>query len=369
MAAAENYSKCEGTLLVKTESRTDKEKDGVHTVDITIKKLSQDEKIKSRPLYETCFKEDSEAFVDYYYEEVAKDNEIYVVEEEGEPLAMLHLNPYDIVLNGEVNFLNYIVAVATKPGERRRGYMKALLKEALKDMYESGKPFTYLMPAKEEIYLPFDFRTVYQQNVPKISQDENLSAEGYEELTTELCGEVASRGESYLRDNFQVYTLRDEEYYKKKLKQYHADDGKIYIKREGENITGLAYYYPENTEEDQVNPLIMIRIVDVKRMLMSMKLKTLTAACFTVVDPLIPKNNCCLTITGTEFSGVLLMDGLEKNSEGTLNVGALAELLFGVKSVEELCNQEQENVKMTKRLQGELEKIIPLNNICINELV
>ena len=334
---------------------------------ITIRKLSQDEKIKSRSLYEACFTADSKSFVDYYYEEQAKDNEIYVVEEGGLIQAMLHLNPYKISLNGEENFLNYIVAVATKEEERRKGYMATLLKKAFQDMYKAGKAFTYLMPAKEEIYLPFDFRTVYRQNVTKISSARDLASGTYEELTQELCGDLASLEAEYLKENFQVYTLRDEVYYEKQLKQYHADGGKIYIKRENGEIRGLAYYYPENGDEKEVDPLIMIRIIEVKRMLMSMKLKTLTAACFTVADPFIPENNCCLTITGTEFSGLLLMEGLEKNSEGKLTIAALGQLLFGAKTVEELC--QEEGVEMTKRLQGELEKIIPLKKICINELV
>lgn len=336
-------------------------------MDITIRKLSQDEKIKSRSLYEACFAEDSKAFVDCYYEEVAKDNEIYVVEEGEEIQAMLHLNPYKISLNGEENSLDYIVAVATKKEARRKGYMRALVKEAFKDMYEDGKPFTYLMPAKEGIYLPFDFCRVYRQDVSKTSPAQALTLGECEELTPALCKDAASEEAEYLLEHFQVYTLRDEAYYRKQLKQYQADGGKIYVKRQEGKIRELAYYYPENQEETEVDPLIMIRIIDVKRMLMSMKLKTLTAACFTVVDPLIPENNCCLTITGTEFSGLLLMDGLEKNSEGTLPIGALGELLFGSKTVEEVCKEE--GVDMTKRLQGEFEKIIPLKKICINELV
>ncbi len=336
-------------------------------MDFKIRKLSQDEKVKSRPLYEACFSQDSKEFVDYYYEEVTKDNEIYVVEDGEKIQAMLHLNPYQISLNGEENRLDYIVAVATKEEARRRGCMRALLKEALKDMYREGKPFTYLMPAREEIYLPFDFRRVYRQDVVPVSDAKALLSEGYEELTPDLCKQVALQEADSLKENFQLYTLRDEAYYKKQLKQYHADGGKIYVKRKDDKVLGLAYYYPENDEEPEVDPLIMIRLVDVKRMLMSMKLKTLTAACFTVTDPVIPENNVCLTITGTEFSGLLLMDGLEKNSEGRLPVGALGDLLFGGKTVEELCKEE--DVKMTDRLQQELKKIIPLKKICINELV
>ena len=57
------------------------------------------------------FSEDSKDFVDYYYEEKVKDNQIYVVEEDGEIQAMLHLNPYELAVNGSRKDVNYIVAV------------------------------------------------------------------------------------------------------------------------------------------------------------------------------------------------------------------------------------------------------------------
>ena len=41
--------------------------------------------------------------------------------------------------------------------------MASLLKKSLEDMYQAGEAFTFLMPASESIYLPFDFRTVYEQ--------------------------------------------------------------------------------------------------------------------------------------------------------------------------------------------------------------
>ena len=42
--------------------------------------------------------------------------------------------------------------------------MANLLKQALRDEYRDGKTFTFLMPASESIYIPYDFRTVYEQN-------------------------------------------------------------------------------------------------------------------------------------------------------------------------------------------------------------
>lgn len=119
-----------------------------------IRKLETGEKLNTRKLYEEVFSEDSKDFVDYYYEEKVKDNQIYVVEEDGEIQAMLHLNPYELAVNGSRKDVNYIVAVATRKAYRKRGFMAGMLKQALNDMYADGETFTFLMPASESIYLP-----------------------------------------------------------------------------------------------------------------------------------------------------------------------------------------------------------------------
>ena len=88
-----------------------------------IRKISDAEKGKTRKLYEEIFSEDSVSFVDYYYTEKTKDNTIYVVEEDGAVRAMLHLNPYTLMVNGKEEPSHYIVAVATEKEYRKRGYM------------------------------------------------------------------------------------------------------------------------------------------------------------------------------------------------------------------------------------------------------
>ena len=130
-----------------------------------VRRLEQAEHGLTRPLYEEVFSEDSKRFIDYYYTEKTKDNQIYVAEEDGGIQAMLHLNPYELNVNGTKKKANYIVAVATRESYRGRGFMKALLETALKDMYREGESFTYLMPVAEAIYTPHGFRTLYTQQL------------------------------------------------------------------------------------------------------------------------------------------------------------------------------------------------------------
>ena len=86
-----------------------------------IRKLNQTEHGMTKSLYKEVFSTDSEGFVDYYYTEKVKDNQIYVAEEDSNIVGMLHLNPYTLMVNGREKETNYIVAVSTKEEYRRRG--------------------------------------------------------------------------------------------------------------------------------------------------------------------------------------------------------------------------------------------------------
>ena len=127
---------------------------------MNVRRLDQCEHGKTRPLWEEVFPEDTQAFLDYYYYIKTKDNQIYVIEEDEQICSMLQLNPYRLKVEESEFPSAYIIAVATKEAYRGRGFMGALLRRALNDMYEEKIPFTFLMPAAEAIYTPYDFRFI-----------------------------------------------------------------------------------------------------------------------------------------------------------------------------------------------------------------
>ena len=53
-------------------------------------------------------------FLDYYYTEKTKNNEIYVIETDHDIRAMMQLNPYVIQMGKKAVESRYIVAVATE---------------------------------------------------------------------------------------------------------------------------------------------------------------------------------------------------------------------------------------------------------------
>ncbi len=113
----------------------------------TIRYLAPQEKQGTRAMYEEIFPEDSVSFVDYYYEWKTKENKILAMVEDGVTQVMLHLNPYPVWIHGHCREVPYIVAVATRPGCRRKGKMGRVMERALQDLERQQAPFAFLLPA------------------------------------------------------------------------------------------------------------------------------------------------------------------------------------------------------------------------------
>jgi len=109
-----------------------------------IRYLEQEEKERTRDLWEEAFSEDSSSFVDYYYKEKMKDNRVLVFEREGQIVSMLHRNPYRIWLRGAECSCDYLVGISTAVAERGKGRMRSLILSVLRDMQEAGAKTEFL---------------------------------------------------------------------------------------------------------------------------------------------------------------------------------------------------------------------------------
>ena len=207
-----------------------------------LRKLHQEEHIKTRKLWEEIFTEDSPQFLDYYYSVKIRDNEIYVIEDGDEIVSMVHLNPYEMYVNNQIYQTHYIVAVATDVRYRKQGLMRKLLNHVMQVMSDRGEPFTFLMPAAEAIYKPFGFGFIYEQKSEKVvgkkSCDTMLEVIPAKE---EYCREIADFANGYLQ-KYDVVTQRSEEYYKRLLAEQKSEGGGILIAKHNGIITGIFCY-------------------------------------------------------------------------------------------------------------------------------
>ena len=210
-----------------------------------VRKLRQEEHIRTRRLWEEIFTEDTPEFLDYYYSVKANDNEIYVIEDNGEIVSMLHLNPYEMRVQDKIYHTNYIVAVATDERYRKRGLMRQLLNHAMQIMADRGEPFTFLMPADEAIYKPFGFEFIYEQKREKVSgkkcEDNTLEIM---EASLEHCQVIADFANELLK-TYDVVTWRDADYYKMILAEQVSENGGILVAKQDGKIQGVFCYAKE----------------------------------------------------------------------------------------------------------------------------
>lgn len=223
-----------------------------------IRKLKTCEHERTRILYEEVFAEDEKAFVDYYYRVCAAENEIFVWEtDKDEIVSMLHLNPYRMRIGEREAIVNYIVAVATREAYRGRGLMRGLLLAALAHMDEEKQPFTFLMPAAEAIYTPYDFRFIYRQKqfalYGKGEQVSGGSAADVQaaclvkidqERGAEIWKEELNSLEAFAQRRLKKYrtaSLHTQNYFQKLIEEQACQNGEIMVQKERGEIWG--YYF------------------------------------------------------------------------------------------------------------------------------
>jgi predicted acetyltransferase len=211
-------------------------------------------------LWKQCF-EDSNAYMDYYFREKAKDNHILTLYEGQDLISMIHLNPYLIFINGVKLEVNYIVGVATDKDYRNQGRMRTLMIDAMKEMYQEKQCFAYLMPAAAKIYKPYDFKYIYFQDRMSLTIEtkesdtilqaasiqtsnrinsievNSLDAKDEKELK-----KIAAFTNRKLKENFNIFTVRSGEYYIRLIKEMRAAGGDVLTFYRSGRLIGIISY-------------------------------------------------------------------------------------------------------------------------------
>ncbi|MCJ7845130.1 MAG: enhanced intracellular survival protein Eis [Blautia sp.] len=279
-----------------------------------VRYLDSSEKKRCRSLWEEAFPEDSASFVDYYMEEKTKDNRILVLEENGRILSMLHRNPYEVYAGDRLWKCDYIVGVATAEAGRRRGYMRRLMERALADMRAEGMPFSFLMPAAKEIYLPFGFTFIFDQpewELPAMRiQDSTLAVRQITGGASEELMESAGRWmERWLGKRYEVFTRRDAEYMRRLVKEMESENGTLEeIQEKGKTAGFLGTWGldgqeqrlllaepPLLREKGRARPAVMARIVSLPDFVKVIRLVEEAPAerlvfCLEITDELLAEN-------------------------------------------------------------------------------
>lgn len=323
--------------------------------------LTEIEAIETKNLWHNSFPEDSENFMNYYYSEKTKDNCIYIKKQNGFLVAMAQMNPYQVKMREQDWDINYIVGVATDISHRHEGHMRDLLNRMANDLYQQGAPFTFLMPAAKEIYLPFSFS--YMADMPVFS----LKASAAETLirvecqdNEEDCEKAAHYMENWLEGRFELFCNRDAAYVSRLLKELASENGQLYFLHHGDALVGLQAFWgfgkkeqrllyadSDFIEETQKKPVIMARIICLTEILSAFALKQKSyqeEVCIylQVRDQMISENNgvfvWTLTKSGSKVERVSanILDMPEKVGEPLVAVASVEDGKATTEETEEL---------------------------------
>jgi len=368
---------------------------------------------KLRPLWEACFPEETKIFTDYYFENKAGSNITPVQTEQGEVFSMIHLTPYR---TNKGDSVCYVVGVGTQESHRRRGLMDGLLREAFRYMKKQGEPFTFLMPAKPEIYTPYGFTYIYDKTLYEFNEDSlsprllkeacdrkeclNLSGNESGNLTFRIvkdadCVRIADFANSFLASRFDCFMKRSESYYHIMIKELAAQNGGLFtMEKEGKLLGLLSFTYEEEKAgiqeglfEEELVPwdlfhengkksIIMARILDVKKMLSVLESEKEFKITLKVTDEIIRNNEGVYGVyCGPSGSHVTVNPekcGFRECREAfetccEVNVQDLTAFLFGYKKAAEcfkVCEASKEADVWKK-----LDSLKKYDRVFINEIV
>ena len=223
-----------------------------------LKKGYVTEKKDTKKLYKEIFSEDSDSFVDYYYNNKVIDNKILTKCVNDQVVAMLHMNPYEIMIDGRKHYCYYLVAVATKEEYRHRGYMRELMNQAVAIAEMEETSYIYLMPANPDIYRPFGFEFITEpmrsQVIVEIEEWEHwkdsqsgtlfINAENCEELVPQLLEQMVQFAMHYLQKQYDCYTCPSVSHYEDLFAQAISEDGGLCILYDEKmKIKAFCFYY------------------------------------------------------------------------------------------------------------------------------
>ena len=358
--------------------------------------------------------QDPESFARYYYDYMYEKNRIYTVwkgKEECEQnfsaqniekqqlCGMLHLNPYEMKIGSKKKIIDYIVGVAVDETMRRQGIMASMLQESMTKMYKERKPFTFLMPAKEAYYTPFDFRFVFERYMWEVKDTSEKISRQYEWVSYEKLENKEGFFEfcSDFFENMDITTVRTKDYMEQLMKELKAEQGDCLICIQNEKIKGFVTYALDGNKavvrefvtkepikevvqeflitiqceqgtfsldwfhsipsECRTTPTIMFRIVHLVEMLEMMTGRENQTLLFAVKDEFIKENDGVYRVElGKDSSKVEKVK--DEKGEINISIAQLTSILFGYSSEE-----------VTKEMSQYFRNITPLQKIYISEIV
>lgn len=376
--------------------------------------------------------QDPEPFAQYYYEQMYPNNKVYTMwsEEEDDPTTevalqmqtiqpqklcgMIHLNPYKTKIGQTIQEIDYIVGVAVDEKMRRQGIMRTMLQEVMRTMRNERKPFTFLMPASEAYYTPFDFRFAFSRYRWSIKEKDGVDTNPKQGTNIKFLPYNIDQIEALQTfcettwKQFDVAPIRTKSYIERLQEELASESGQLLLVYEEETLIGYMTYAKEESktiirecvikkdvervieafqqwdsnraldvyldwfhtlsEETRktmtIIPTIMIRILDIEAMLSLLRAKSKQRYVIQVVDPMLEENNGIYEWQVDQHHSTVTRMEDESQVEQTLTIAQFVEIVF-----EDRVREVQELSQHIKQQRQYFSELIPFRNVYMSEIV
>jgi predicted acetyltransferase len=190
-------------------------------------------------MWKSCFPQDTDRFIRFYFDKVYKNDETLVYVENDELVASLQMIPHRIKTSDSFCWGGYISGAMTHPGYRKKGYMARLLNASFDYMREKGYVYTFLIPQEEylvDYYKKFGFENASPERLTSYHRRTaplfNTSMNIYTDLSTIDFPALYSAFSHYLMEKTNV-ALKSESQFSNMLWDFFDGKGVLFTNDEG----------------------------------------------------------------------------------------------------------------------------------------
>lgn len=205
-----------------------------------IRMARRDEIDSLKNIWTYCF-EDSQAYVDFYFDKKCDPTKVVVLEKDSEIISSIHLNQHRIRLGTSDFDTSYVVGVSTLPEARGLGKMGQLMEYSLAAMRSFGQSVSILMPIDFRLYTKFGYTNAYDMKKVELdifSLRKFKLQDKFSRATSDQASQLKSIYDGFCSQQ-NAYAIRNEDYFRDLVEEMDIDGGHIYIAYRG--LTPVAY--------------------------------------------------------------------------------------------------------------------------------
>ena len=215
-------------------------------------------KNQTKALWDKCFSEEDQRFVDFYFEKRYNEQDNIHIEKDGKVVSAMQLISYPFSYYGKTIGCSYLSGCCTDPEYRSQGLMNDLIIKALNQAKNNGACFAALIPASESLFnyyegtnfiSTFDYSKIRikrqqttdngQQSVTISVFDNESEPEAFYQVYDYFNSKMRSRNCCIQHDEYDFGVITED---------LELFDNHLLVAKYGEDICGLAFCYLRNDE-------------------------------------------------------------------------------------------------------------------------